>query len=471
MRPFNIFLIFFSILFFYYFIYPIVIPPPPASDPAADWGDAPDPDQGMDTGYYAPFPSPTFPGVFIYDNVGIAAQFPTDNDGVQGPYAVDVDDFWIGPLANPPFFIFPGIGLLPGASAAGDIPSIELGVYDPADPDGPSNLETLPPSTTVDKADCDKENASHNPNQPSGFFGRICDPVPPYSIAMSGRLLIVVGNPPLAVFISRIWFSPTAELEEEGVYWNVLFDTNQDGEWGSSAAHREWVAQDEFVLFLPSVSSRMVVTPAFEWGSSGNPFGRLIFPVWARNMVSAESIADSVGLGLNDYEGQGPDGGFSKGEIEDYFVEWRPIGQILESESGAGQTDSNNQKADAENEGQMELLALFNGPDNAVVGEQIVLQPAGAELNGVGLVCVPEKSGVTSGAADIKPGDEGVSICADDSMSVSASWLDGNLVIDTEIAPTGSLLLVLGSTGNDLGSGVGHVTVHGGKIITLNNTN
>ena len=75
------------------------------------------------------------------------------------------------------------------------------------------------------------------------------------------------------------------------------------------------------------------------------------------------------------------------------------------------------------------------------------------------------------GAADIKPGDKEVSICADDSMSVSASWLDGNLIINTELAPTGSLLLVLGSTGNDLGSGVGNVTVHGGKIIALNNTN
>ena len=375
MRPFNIFLILFGILGFFFFFYFIVTPPPLPSDPAADWGDAPDPDQGMDTGYYAPFPSTTFPGVFIYDNAGIAAKFPTDNVDVQGPYAADVDDFWIGPLANRPFFVFPGIGLLPGATAPGDIPSIELGVYDPADPDGPSNLDTLPPSTTVNKADCDKENDSHDPSLPSGFFGRICDPVPPYSIAMSGRLLIVVGNPPLAVFISRIWFSPTAQLEEDGVYWNVLFDTNQDGEWASSAAHKEWVAQDEFVLFLPSVSSRMVVTPAFEWGNSGNPFGRLIFPVWARNMVSAESIASSVGLGLNDYDGRGPDGGFSKGEIEDYFVEWRPIGQILSSGSGSGagggggQTDSDNQKVDAKDEGLMELLAMFNGPDNASVGE------------------------------------------------------------------------------------------------------
>ena len=38
----------------------------------------------------------------------------------------------------------------------------------------------------------------------------------------------------------------------------------------------------------------------------------------------------------------------------------------------------------------------------------------GTLFNGVGLICMPEKSGVTVSAADIKPGDKGVSICANE---------------------------------------------------------
>ena len=43
-------------------------------------------------------------------------------------------------------------------------------------------------------------------------------------------------------------------------------------------------------------------------------------------MVTSESVRDKVGSG---WDGRGPEEGFAVGEVEDYFVEWQPIGQIL----------------------------------------------------------------------------------------------------------------------------------------------
>ena len=82
MRGSLLWLVIFGILGFLIFLFwprPIVVTPPPPPPPAlADWGDAPDPDSGMDTGYYEPVASPANPLIMIYQNAGVAAQFPTD---------------------------------------------------------------------------------------------------------------------------------------------------------------------------------------------------------------------------------------------------------------------------------------------------------------------------------------------------------------------------------------------------------
>jgi len=65
-----------------------------------------------------------------------------------------------------------------------------------------------------------------------------------------------------------------------------------------------------------------------QWdGTSGSPWGRINFPFWVRSMVSSESVKDKLGSGQ--WDGRGPKDGFKVGEVEDYFVEWQPIGQIL----------------------------------------------------------------------------------------------------------------------------------------------
>ena len=450
----------FGILIFFF-----LNPPAPPPPPLADWGDAPDPDPSMDTGYYAPFPSAANPLVLVYGNAGIAAQFPCDEVGVQGPYLLDVDDVWIGPMAVPPFFAFPGIGLVPPAGpAGGDVPSLEAGVYDPADPDGPSNLTALPPSAVVTKADCDRENATHTPSVPAGLSGTICNPVPPYSIGMNGVLMIVVGNPPLAVFLTRIWFAAGAQVEE-GVYWNVLFDTDQSGDWSSSPARREWVAQDEFVLFA-GVSSRLVATPAFEWGSSGSPFGRLLFPVWARSMVSTESVADAVAPPAGDWDGRGPASGFERGEVEDYFVEWTPIGQMLGAGGGGG-GGGGGAGGDGGGEGLAERLCAFGGPDRVAAGSETAFPSTGAEPAGIAVVALASGSGAAHAAADLPLDGTQVPVSSDAVLSVSARWTDGAVVLSVEAAPSGAVLLLLASRGGEEELGTGRVPVLGGKRVVV----
>jgi len=69
--------------------------PLPGAKPG-DYGDAPDGDHNMDTGYYAPTGGPW---IFTYESAGIGANFPTmGDDPIPGAFTVDVDEFWIGPL-------------------------------------------------------------------------------------------------------------------------------------------------------------------------------------------------------------------------------------------------------------------------------------------------------------------------------------------------------------------------------------
>lgn len=260
-----------------------------------DYGDAPDGDQNMDTGYYAPTGGPFF---FTYGNAGVASNFPTmGDDRIPGPYTIDVDEFWIGPLF--------------GGSTAADIPSIEDDADDVNDPDNVPNL-----NLQTNRADCDKENGSHDP------AGNNCMPVPAWSIPMNARLVIFFGYPPLGVWITSVHASENMTYDGP-IYWNLAFDLNQNGNWDGGD---EWVSQDVVVNLSPG-ETKTLISPAFRFPTSGTPWGRLKFPIWVRSMVTSESIQGKLGSG--DWDGRGTEDGFKVGEVEDYFVEWRPIGQIL----------------------------------------------------------------------------------------------------------------------------------------------
>lgn len=284
---------------------PIPTPKPPSAIPG-DYGDAPDGGQGMDTGYYGATGGPFF---FTYSSLGTAADFPTLGDSQPpGPFTLDVDEFWIG-------------GLL-GLSSEDDVPSIEEDADDPNDPDQVPNL-----NLSAGKADCDKENGSHNP------AGTGCQPVAPYSIPMNARVLVFFGYPPLGVLFTSVTASETMSYSGP-IYWNLLIDLNQDGQWGSG----EWISQDVSVSLTPG-ETRLLVSPAFRFPSGNTPWGRLTFPFWVRSMVTSERVKDVVGM--ETWDGRGVESGFETGEVEDYFVEWRPLGQRFAEnepleESGCG---------------------------------------------------------------------------------------------------------------------------------------
>lgn len=404
---------------------PQATPSPEASGPGfADYGDAPDGDYGMDTGYYG-FTGGPF--VFTLDSLGVPASFPTvGDDPIPGPYMFDVDEFYIGPLF--------------GGATAGDVPSLEDDVFDPNDPDGPPNLNNA-------KADCDKENASHNPG------GTGCDPVAPYSIPMNGRLSIVFGFPPLGVFTTSVTVSDTVDVEGPA-YWNFLIDLNQDGQWSQG----EWVAQDVPVNLVPG-TTQTLISPAFRWPTSGSPWGRLNFPLWARSMVTLDRVRDTVG---GNWDGRGIEGGFSHGEVEDYFIEWQPMGQRFPGGGGGGGGGGAGDGCGPD------LMTSFSCPDTLEPGITAVCGVNTILPEEVQIACIPQHDfgGVASDFVSLMPGDVGVEACGTQGFSLMAEFdSQGSLFLDLLEAPEGGQVIVT-AAGNEESqcSGTGTVVIETGVL-------
>ena len=447
----NIIFLFLFLIFGFFIFLMLPSPAPSPTGILADYGDAPDGDLGMDTGYYAPFPSSS-PGVLIWDNAGIAAEFPTvGTDPVPGPYMLDVDEFFIGPLARGPVWSFP-----PQFNPA-DIPSMEYDATDPADPDGPSNLN--PPAPVTTNADCDKENASHNPVGPN------CPPVPPYNINMNGILVIWITSRVNAFFITRVWTSPTAQTE--GIaYWNMLFDIVRDGEWqGVPGGVDEWVARDEIFPLNPGSFTTLITQP-FPWPTSG-PFGRLIFPVWARNMVSSESVADTVTM--SNWDGSGPAGGFAQGEVEDYFIEWRPIGQILPSPGGgpgggpSGGPGGGIQMAD------IAELPAITCPETMTAGQTVQCEAELNERDKLIAICLPNglKGGVAGDEVWIQGSEVETKVCRAKEFDVTANSDGNTLTLNAHVTPENAAIALIILPGDEQLLGTGPTPIVRGTIISM----
>lgn len=366
-----------------------------------DYGDAPDGDLGMDTGYYG-FAGGPF--VYTLQSLGVQASFPTvGSDPVPGPFTLDVDDFFIGPLF--------------GDYNVADVPSLEDDVLDPNDPDGLSNLLGVP-----DTADCDKENARHNP----GATG--CRNVPPYSIPENARLVIVFGAPPLGVFITTVHVSPDTTLAGPA-YWNLLIDLNQDGRWGSG----EWIAQDVPVSLNPG-SNVLLVSPAIRWPTSGNPWGRLIFPFWARSMVTLESV--KAAMGSSTWDGRGIQNGFAYGEVEDYFLEWRPIGQRFPPPEPTPTPGMEPLYQCAP-----EDMTGVYCPQPLTAGQTTSCEISGPAWDALHVLCVPETGGASFGEGVLEPGDSSMTVCQSDDSELRfdvtpygiditpVRWMEGNVFV------------------------------------------
>ena len=391
-----------------------------------DYGDAPDGDRSLDTGYYAPTGGPF---LFTYQNAGVGGNFPTmGDDPTPGAFTIDVDEFWIGPLY--------------GSSRTQDIPSLEDDADDPNDPDTIANLDL-----NAGASDCDAENGSHNPAA-SG-----CQSVPAYSMPMNARLTILFGQPPLGIWITSV--SAHENMGYTGpVYWNLLFDLNQDGTWDGPG---EWIARDVEVDLEPG-ETETLISPAFQFPTSGSPFGRLNFPYWVRSMVSSESVQDV--LGGSDWDGRGPEDGFAVGEVEDYFVEWQPIGKKYPDK----------EPAEAKACTAASSITLDQVPTDRTPGDLIELLPGEGvrEIQVFGLPG-PDQTGpivptglISLDASSTTPLDFGGS-------QLSIGVQDRVIQIQPEnIAGEGARVLVIGSLGEGYPcSGAAPVFVNSGRLIDL----
>jgi hypothetical protein len=128
-------------------------------------------------------------------------------------------------------------------------------------------------------------------------------------------------------------------------------------------------------------------------------------------MVSSERVQDKVGT--SNWDGRGTDDGFAIGEVEDYFVEWRPIGQILPNPPQPVQAN-----ACGPSSGDM-LEHLSTDRD---LSDEAVLMPGenvdSVEVTGVG---DPETGGPALGGdnIDLSPGSSGTITFGENEYSVS----------------------------------------------------
>ncbi len=384
---------------------PSVTPTPPLD--IGDYGDAPDGDRGMESGYYAPTGGPF---LFTYQSAGVDGNFPTmGDDPVPGPFTIDVDEFWIGPLF--------------GSTGSGDIPSLEQDADDVNDPDGQANL-----LINAGGADCDKENGVHNPSANG------CSSQPAFSMPMNARLMIVFGQPPLGMWITSVTASDSMSYSGP-VYWNLLFDLNQDGDWDGPG---EWISQDVEVNLEPG-ETETLISPAFNFPTSGSPWGRLNFPYWVRSMVTSHSVDET--LNMADYDGRGPQGGFEVGEVEDYFVEWRPIGPRYKDK----------EPVEAEACGVVSEIDVEQLPSNRSARDVLELVP-GNLVNEVQIFGLPGGEGpgaaVTSGLIPV--GDPSSTPFAFGENEFGIEMGDDRIVIQADqIAEGGARILVVPEFGED----------------------
>ncbi len=410
----------------------------PAPEPPADYGDAPDGDLGMGTGYYG-FSGSGF-GVYTLVSQNGPADFPTvGTDAVAGPFHLDVDDFWIGPM-----FVAP--------TTAATAPSVEAGATDPLDPDGSPNLTAVPQAADND------------------FEG------PPVSAIV---LIIVVAVPPPAIFLSSASVLSFPAGDEGAAYWNVLIDLNQSGTWDNTL---EWVAQDIFFPLIPN-SSQFLVSPAFQWPTAGGGFGRLVFPEWARNMVTDRSVRSSVQLQqappIQYWDGRGPAGGFAYGEVEDYFIEWSPIGPMyvslpptLRDRPGAAQFASTRPQEPGQQAPAPFLrdLAHVTCPEEMAAGETVACELGEPAVGAVTLVCVPdaETGGVAAGSVRLESDGSPTGSIESEACGIDAQLEGGTLSVSVQQAATGTAILVIGEVADpSLRRGSDEVLIAGGARISI----
>jgi hypothetical protein len=414
----------------------------------ADYGDAPDGDKGMEAGYYQMSGSGF--GVYQLTASGVRASFETIGrtsprdagdtvDTIPGAYTRTVDRFFIGPLWRLP--------------VAGDIPSREPDADVQRDPDGPTNLSPSYPRVPW-RADLDSENATLVPGVSTA---------PSWRSANALVVIFVLSASPPAIFITA---AHSAAGVEGTAYWNVAIDLDQDGAWNRGAA--EWIAEDVPFPLRPGGRTLLVSHP-FAWssGGAGGGFGRLHFPVWARNMVTDTTVRSRVSLTPPaTWDGRGPVGGFDRGEVEDYFIEWRPIGPRF------GNAEGGDLKVGSELgtvEVRKEDLVAIEAPAHVAAGGTVECALSGAPAGRVAVLCLPtaEEATAEEGVLELSSEHPEAKV-ASPTFAASAELKAGKVVLHVERAPAGGSFVILAAPADETRMpGAGPVPIVGGARILI----
>ncbi len=345
----------------------------PGGPGIGDYGDAPDSMLHMNTGYYG-FAGRGF-GPYFLVPLGVLSSFPTI-EANNGPYTNDVDDFG---------FSNPG--------------SMEDDATDPLDPDGNPNLDTL-----------------------SGFADFDTD---------DGTVILVilmVSAPPPAIV-----FTFANSGYETSAYWNFAIDVDQSGSWD----YLEWISVDKLVNLFPGPN--FLVSDWFRMGTYGGGFGRLKLPVWGRNMITNVPVTGNVPLHGSPphWDGSGMSGGFPIGEVEDYFFEWRPIGQKFEDSVKVDEPEKTVSR-------QFENLVHIKSPEQIEIGQKTECVVEGPKAEEFLIVYFPDSSSSNTIYTKIAPGERATIESEDSFIQINTS--SKLVTLEIERARKGSRLLLVGLT-------------------------
>ena len=139
-------------------------------------------------------------------------------------------------------------------------------------------------------------------------------------------------------------------------YVNVWCDWNRDGDWNDRIPCAdgndipEWAVQNQILMLAEPGTYAFMTPPLRCW----HPGGDLIDPMWLRITISEQPANDE------NPDGAGPDGGYTYGETEDYYV--RPL-----AESMPIGFDWGDAPADAETGG-YPTLAIHGGARHVAAG-------------------------------------------------------------------------------------------------------
>ena len=181
------------------------------------------------------------------------------------------------------------------------------------------------------------------------------------------------------------------------------------------------------------------------------------------------------------WDGRGPAGGFEFGEVEDYSLEWMPVGQMFAAvlpERDPGRRAPTVRFASAAAQQPQETiqapfvgdLVQFSCPESIGAGEEVTCEIAGPPPDTVTVVCVPDgqSGGAAAGAIHLSVDDSPMGSIEEEACTLEAELASGTLTLALERAAPGAALLVFASAQDrGLRRGSPGVEVTGGARIVV----